>query len=99
MDPALKRAALVAAISFLTNLPLGYLRGGVRPGLKRFPKKSPEWWSALGWTMLYIHLSIPVVVYFRRHFGVSPWWIPALIAIALAAQALGEQYRKFRDAA
>ena len=92
-------AALVAAVSFVTNLPLGWLRGGVRPGLRKFPKFSPDWWKAFAFTMLYIHLSIPVVVYFRRHFGVSPWWIPALIAVALLAQFLGERFRKSRDAA
>ena len=100
MDPGLKRAALVAAISFLTNLPLGYLRGGVRPGLKRFPRKSPEWWSALRWTLLYIHLSIPIVATARRHWGLQPWYlyVPVFIALALAAQALGEAVRKRRDA-
>ena len=92
----MNHALLVAAISFLTNLPLGYLRGGVRPGLKRFAKGSKEWKKALFWTMLYIHLSIPIVAVARRHYGLQPWYIyvPVLIAIALAAQALGEALRR-----
>ena len=90
----------VAAIAFLSNLPLGYLRGGVRPGLRKLPKRSPEWWSALRWTLLYIHLSIPIVAVARRRYGLQPWYVyvPIFIAVSLIAQALGEQYRKFRDA-
>ena len=98
MDPELRNVLAVAAVSFLTNLPLGWLRGGVRPGLKKFPKRSPEWWSALRWTMLYIHLSIPVVVITRRALGVGGLWIPVLIAVALLAQAVGERWRKRREA-
>ena len=92
----MNHALLVAGISFVTNLPLGYLRGGVRPGLKRFAKGSKEWKRSLFWTMLYIHLCIPIVAVARRHCGLTPWYyyVPAFIAIALLAQALGEALRR-----
>ena len=97
MSPVLK----VVLIAFLTNLPLGWMRGSVHPKLKILPKRSPEWWSAFRWTMLYIHLSIPIVAVARRHYGLMPWYVyvPILVAVALLAQALGEAFRKNRDAA
>ncbi len=98
MDPGLRNVLLVAGISFLSNLPLGWLRGGVRPGLRKFPKRSREWWKAFGMTMLFIHLSIPLVVFFRRHWGVGGWWIPLFIGIALVAQAVGERVRRRAEA-
>lgn len=100
MTEALRHAITVAGICFLINLPLGYLRGGVRPGLKRFPKGSPERRRAFFWTMVYIHLSIPVVALLRRHWGLKPWYVyvPVFVVVALAAQALGERYRLRRDA-
>lgn len=96
MSPAL----VVGIASFVTNLPLGWLRGGVRPGLKKLPKRSPEWRKAFFWTMLYIHLSIPIVAGLRRHYGLQPWYlyVPVFIAIALGAQHLGEKARLRRDA-
>ena len=99
MDPELRHALLVGAISFATNLPLGYLRGGVRPGLRKHPKGSKAWRKSLFWTLLYIHLSIPIVATARRHWGLQPWYlyVPVFIALALAAQAVGEAVRKRRD--
>jgi hypothetical protein len=49
--------------------------------------------------MLYIHLSIPIVAVARRHWGLQPWYVyvPVFIAIALAAQGVGERVRRRRD--
>lgn len=96
MDPTLK----VVLLAFVSNLPLGWLRGGVRPKLKILPRRSPEWWSALRWTLLYIHLSIPIVAVARRRYALQPWYVyvPLLVAVALIAQAIGEAFRKNRDA-
>lgn len=100
MSPAFQHALMVGAISFLANLPLGYLRGGVRPGLKVHPKRSPAWWKVFGFTMLYVHLSIPIVAVARWHWGLKPWYVhvPVFIAIALFAQWVGELIRRRRDA-
>ena len=96
MSPTFQHALTVGVISFLTNLPLGYLRGGARRGLKTHPKRSPAWWKAFGFTTLYIHLSIPIVVVARGHWGLKPWYVyvPIYIGIALFAQWVGEQVRR-----
>ena len=98
MSATLQHAILVGAISFFSNLPLGYLRGGVRPGLRVHPKGSGDWWKAFGMTMLYIHLSIPIVAVARRYWGLQPWYVyvPVFVAIALGAQWIGERIRKTR---
>ena len=96
MSLAARHALIVAAISFLSNLPLGYLRWGPRKRMRSVAKRSPEWWKAFAGLMLYIHLSIPIVAGLRRYWHLQPWYwyVPAFVALALLAQAIGERMRK-----
>lgn len=62
------------------NVPLGYLREGRR-------KYSAAWF-------LYVHLSIPLIVYLRVANHVTPWLIPVFILCALGGQILGGTIRR-----
>ena len=94
MDPALRHALLVAAISFLTNLLLGYVRAGYpRPG--SLPKGSPERRKAFVRMMLYIHASIPVIVFLRIHWNLSlRHSLTLFIPLALLGQLFGAEARR-----
>ena len=65
----------VAWISFLLNIPLGLWRGSVK-------KLSLSWFVAL-------HLSIPLVIIFRIHAGMSMIYVPVVILIAVLGQRTG----------
>jgi hypothetical protein len=70
----------VALITFLLNLPFGWLREGVR-------KFSPQWF-------LYVHLPIPFIIAMRIGLGV-PWkFAPLLIVIAIMGQFVGARLRR-----
>ncbi len=77
-SPALA-PAFIGAAAVLANLPLGYLRQGAR-------KFSAPWF-------LWVHLSVPFIVWLRIREEVSPWWIPAFIACAVTGQFLGGRLR------
>jgi hypothetical protein len=69
----------VLLFTFLINLPFGWLRRNE----KKFTFK---WW-------LYIHLPIPLIIAFRIWLKLNPWWIPLIIAAAVAGQALGARLK------
>lgn len=60
---------------FALNLPFGAYRA-------RTARFSPAWFLA-------IHLPIPAIFVLRLGLGVSPWFIPAGIAFAVAGQVIG----------
>ncbi len=66
---------LVAAAAFLGNIPCGSRRAFAA-------KFSPAWF-------FWIHASIPVIILMRIVLGVSPWFIPAAVASAVAGQIVG----------
>jgi len=74
--------ASIGTLALVLNLPLGYLREGMR-------KFSPAWF-------LCIHLSIPVIAYLRIANHVSAWAIPPFIACALLGQVAGGWMRRSR---
>lgn len=71
---------LIAALAFLCNIPLGYLREGTR-------RYSAAWF-------LYIHLSIPLIAGLRVWNRLSYWLIPLFVACAVAGQLLGGRARR-----
>ncbi|MBI5415458.1 MAG: ferrochelatase [Candidatus Omnitrophica bacterium] len=71
---------VLALVSFLVNIPCGYIR-------ENHPKFSLKWF-------LWIHASIPLIVYLRITFGTSPWFIPVCIPLAIAGQVSGSRRRK-----
>ncbi|MDR2104262.1 MAG: hypothetical protein LBP51_00740 [Deferribacteraceae bacterium] len=62
-------------LSFAANIPLGYWR-------KRVKKFSIQWFIA-------VHAAVPLIIAMRLFFGVSNWFIPLFIALAVAGQLLG----------
>lgn len=73
------KIALVLLFTFLVNLPFGWLRRNE----KKFTFK---WW-------LYIHLPIPLIIAFRIWLKINPWFIPLIIAAAVAGQAIGARLK------
>lgn len=65
----------ISWITFLINIPLGLWRKSLR-------KLSPSWFLA-------VHFSIPLIVVFRVHAGLSLIYVPAVIAIAMMGQRAG----------
>lgn len=70
---------LILIATFLLNLPFGWLRRNER-------KFSFKWF-------LYIHLPIPLIIVLRIWLGINPWFIPLVIAVAVAGQALGARLK------
>jgi hypothetical protein len=83
--PIAYRITLLMAAAFAMNVPLGYLRQGVR-------KFSFLWF-------LYIHLSIPFIIVFRMGMGISYWFIPLSLGSAVAGQIAGGRYKRAKDGA
>ncbi len=75
--------AIVLLFALLSNLPLGYLRQGVK-------KRSALWF-------LYIHLSIPFIIILRLHYAISWHIIPATVTCAVIGQLCGGIIRKRRQ--
>ncbi|HEY3489549.1 MAG TPA: hypothetical protein VGK27_05430 [Candidatus Deferrimicrobiaceae bacterium] len=73
---------LIASAALVCNVPLGYLREGVR-------KFSPAWF-------LFVHLSIPLIAGFRIFNHLHNWVIPVFIACAVVGQILGGRLRRRR---
>jgi len=70
----------IGLIAFAINIPLGYLRTGVK-------KFSFLWF-------LYIHLSIPLIAYMRIRNRVNLITIPLFITSAVAGQLFGGKMGK-----
>ena len=69
------KALAIGLAALLVNLPLGRLRAASR-------KYSPAWF-------VYVHLSVPLIVWLRVANRVSLWAIPAFIACAVCGQLAG----------
>ncbi len=67
-------------ISFLINIPMGYVR-------ENFPKFSFKWF-------LWIHASIPILVYLRIAWHTAKILIPVTIFFAVIGQIVGSRMRK-----
>jgi len=67
--------AITLTTAFLVNLPLGRWRSKTR-------KFSLPWF-------LYVHLSIPLIIWLRYHFGLGIILIPFTIGSAVLGQFLG----------
>ncbi len=70
---------VLALTSILVNIPLGYIRAN-------YPKFSFAW-------LLWIHASIPLIVYLRITLGVSKLLIPVWIFLAVLGQIWGSRWR------
>lgn len=70
----------LAAVSFLVNIPLGYIR-------ENSPKFSLKW-------LFWIHASIPLIVYLRIVLGTSTLFIPVSIFWAVLGQGVGGSWRR-----
>jgi len=70
----------LALVSFLINIPFGYIR-------ENSLKFSFKWF-------LWIHASIPLIIYLRITLGTSKLFIPVCIALAIAGQILGSRLRR-----
>jgi hypothetical protein len=71
----LKLEAAVILLAIAINLPFGAYRATVR-------KFSWQWFLA-------IHLPIPFVIVLRLSFGLGWWFVPFMLASAVAGQLLG----------
>lgn len=67
-------------VAFGANLPLGYLREGVR-------KFSLRWF-------VYIHISIPVIILLRIHYGFDWTIIPFTLGCAVLGQIIGGRIKR-----
>lgn len=67
--------AVVSVVAFVVNVGAGRLR-------TRSAKFSVSWF-------LWIHLPIVVILPIRLWVGLSAWFIPLLVAVALAGQWVG----------
>ncbi|MBN2645459.1 MAG: hypothetical protein JXR59_08305 [Desulfuromonadaceae bacterium] len=76
---------LIGLLSFalFSNLPLGYLRQGTM-------KRSAPWF-------LYIHLSIPFIIWLRLHLGLDWHVVPYSVLFAALGQIGGGRLRTGRD--
>ncbi|MCA9400146.1 MAG: ferrochelatase [Candidatus Omnitrophica bacterium] len=83
MFEAIAPYLLVLSVALLSNIPCGYLRQG-------YAKFSFPWF-------LWIHASIPLLIYLRITTGVSPWIIPLSIFCAVIGQVFGSRMRLQRQ--
>jgi hypothetical protein len=72
---SLEREAVAIVVATAVNLPFGAWRATVR-------KFSWQWFLA-------IHLPIPLVIVMRLSFGLGWWFVPFMLASAVAGQLLG----------
>ncbi|MBN2232697.1 MAG: hypothetical protein JW781_07765 [Deltaproteobacteria bacterium] len=71
---------MVGATALLLNVPLGYLRAGV-------DRYTVAWF-------VYIHLSIPLIIWLRRSLLLDWRFVPLFILAAAAGQYLGGRLRR-----
>ena len=76
---------IVGSVALLLNIPFGYIREGYR-------KLSLPWF-------FWIHASIPLLIFLRIKLRISPWFIPASIALAVLGQLVGSRYRRRKSPA
>lgn len=69
-------------LALLVNIPLGYLR----QGCEKF---------TFGW-YFYVHISIPLIIFFRTKAGLSWKFIPITIGGAVLGQIIGGRIRRKR---
>jgi hypothetical protein len=74
----------VLVITFLVNLPFGWLREGVK-------KFSPKWF-------IYVHFPIPFIVALRITLGIEWKFAPLLIFTAILGQWFGARMRRNQTA-
>jgi hypothetical protein len=72
--------ALLLLIAFMGNVPLGYLREAV-------VKFSLRWF-------VYVHLSIPVIILLRHHYGFGWSLVPFTLGFAVIGQLVGGRLRR-----
>ena len=75
---------VVLVITFLVNLPFGWLREGVK-------KFSPKW-------LFYVHFPIPFIIALRITLGVEWKFAPLLILVAVLGQWFGARMRRNQEA-
>jgi hypothetical protein len=75
------RVFFTCIVTFIINLPFGYLRGGF--------KKLSFWWFAA------IHLPVPLIIVVRKYFGLSLTWelAPFLFGSFFLGQYVGRKLR------
>jgi len=73
---------IILAVALLLNIPLGFIRAP-------HEKFSFKWF-------LYIHLSIPLLLWVRIHFGVGFTIIPFEVILAVLGQFIGSYIYKLR---
>ncbi|OQY16055.1 MAG: hypothetical protein B6I36_11035 [Desulfobacteraceae bacterium 4572_35.1] len=78
--PIAANVTVLLSFTLLSNLILGYLRQGVR-------KRSPLWF-------LYVHMSIPFIIWLRLYFSFTWRIIPFTVSCAIAGQLAGGLWRK-----
>lgn len=71
---------LLLLIAFMANVPLGYLR-------EASVKFSVRWF-------IYVHLSIPVIILLRLHYGFGWIFIPFTLGCAVIGQLVGGRLRR-----
>jgi len=71
---------LLLLIAFMGNVPLGYLREATI-------KFSVRWF-------VYVHLSIPVIILLRHHYGFGWSFVPFTLGCAVIGQMVGGRLRR-----
>jgi len=71
---------IILAVALVLNIPLGFIRAPQK-------KFSFKWF-------LYIHLSIPLLLWMRIHFGVGFTIIPFEVILAVMGQFIGSYIYK-----
>lgn len=73
------RVLLTCLVTFVVNLPFGYMRGKFR--------KLSFWW------FFFIHLPVPLIILIRKFFGLSLTWelAPFLIGSFFLGQFVGRK--------
>ena len=69
-------------LAFAVNVPLGYLRQSCRK-------------FSIGW-FIYVHISIPAIIYLRLRFGLGWQFIPFTLASTVAGQIVGGRLYRSR---
>ncbi len=84
LDFALSHSHIfISIISFIANIPLGYFRKNTR-------KFSLLWF-------VYVHASIPLIIYLRITLNAENWIIPVNIFLAVMGQLLGQNLNRKSD--
>ncbi|MGA2193035.1 MAG: hypothetical protein ABSG42_06640 [Nitrospirota bacterium] len=79
--PFFVKVLILIAAALLMNLPLGYMRQGVR-------KLSLAWFVS-------VHASIPFIILLRVFWlKISYWYIPFSLGFAVVGQIIGGRMRK-----